>query len=299
MRPLDAETIAWAAQMACLLEVSAEKPGNVTRSKDFWDTHLVDFLTSAVAIGPALQNAPHLSVGETVLRAVQDTRRMVRTNTNLGMILLLAPLVKAAGMGDPRGLRASVRDVLAALSVNDAQAAFEAIRLAAPGGLGDAERYDVRAADAAVKVDITLRQAMELARERDAVAREYVTDFAVTFEVGYTALHRFLAQGHRFADAIVQTALTILAQVPDTLIARKEGREVAEEVSRRAGRVLEVGGAFSGPGRTALTEFDHAIRDERHRLNPGTTADLTAAAIFVYLVAGGGIKTLPDLLDRW
>jgi len=295
MKPLDGDQIACAAQIACLLEVSADKPGNVTWGKDFWDTRFVDFMASAVAIGPALRDVTQACVGETILRAVCDTHRLVSANTNLGMILLLAPLAKAAGLAHPQGLRAGVGQVLEALTVDDARLAFEAIRLASPGGLGDADRYDVRQAG----VDITLLEAMKLAQNRDTVAREYATDFEVTFELGYTTLHRFWEEGHRFSDSIVQTALTILAQVPDTLIARKEGLAVAQEVSRQAHQVLQAGGAFSGRDREALHRFDRSIRDERHRLNPGTTADLIAATLFVFLAEGGRLRIFSDLLARW
>ncbi len=99
MVPLSADEIAWAAQIACLLEVNAWKPGNVTRLQDFPDCCFEDFSLSAVAIGPAFLEATHKPVGMTILRAVRDTHRLVDTNTNLGMVLLLAPLAKAAGMG--------------------------------------------------------------------------------------------------------------------------------------------------------------------------------------------------------
>lgn len=292
---MNPERIVQAAQLACLLEVSADKPGNVTWGKAFWDAHYVDFMASAVAIGPALRGAAENSVGQTVLHAVRDTQRFVRSNTNLGMVLLLVPLVQAARGSHPQGLRANVGAVLRALSVEDARCAFEAIRLAAPGGLGDSDVYDVRVGE----VDVTLLEAMRAAQERDAVAREYATDFEITFEIGYVALRRFLDDGHRLSDAIVQTALTILARVPDTLIVRKEGLATAQSVSRQAARVLEAGGAFSQRGRDALEGFDRSIRDDEHRLNPGTTADLTTASIFVLLTEGGGLGRFDDLLARW
>lgn len=292
---MEPERIVQAAQLACLLEVSADKPGNVTWGKAFWDAHYVDFMASAVAIGPALGAAVSNSVGETILHAVRDTQRFVRSNTNLGMVLLLGPLAHAARDPQPTGLRNAVRQILRGLSVDDARRAFEAIRLAAPGGLGDSDVYDVRAAE----VDVTLLEAMRAAQERDAVAREYVTDFEITFEIGYVALRRFLEEGHRLSDAIVQTALTILARVPDTLIVRKEGHATAESVSGQAAKVLEAGGAFSRRGRDALEAFDRSIRDDRHRLNPGTTADLTTASIFVLLTEGGALERFDDLLARW
>jgi triphosphoribosyl-dephospho-CoA synthase len=292
---LDTVEIARAVQTACVLEVSAEKPGNVTRHKDFWDTGLSHFVVSAVAVGPAFLDAARAPVGETILRAVRDTRQLVHTNTNLGMVLLLAPLAKAAGLAHPQGLRAGVRRVLETATVEDARMTYEAIRIAAPGGLGRLDRYDVQGPE----VDITLRAAMALAQSRDAVAREYVTDFEITFDIGYLTLRQLCEEGHRFSDSIVQTSLAILSRVPDTLIARKNGIEVAERISRRAKQVLEAGGALSEQGWEELRRFDLSLRDKRHVLNPGTTADLTTAALFAFLTEGGALDKLPDLLRRW
>ncbi len=295
MTPMEADRITWSVHIACLFEVSTDKPGNVTWGKDFWDTRFVDFMASAIAVGPAFRNAAETTVGDIVYQAVYDTSRLANTNTNLGMILLLAPLARAAAQGHPEGLRASVRRVLAGLTVDDARQAFRAIRLAAPGGLGRAGRYDVRQQD----VDITLLDAMKLAQDRDTVAREYATDFAITFELGYATLARFWQEGYGFSDSVIQTYLTILAQVPDTLIVRKKGRQAAREVSEQARAVLDAGGAFTQSGRQAMQEFDRAIRDPSHRYNPGTTADIIAACLFVFLTEGGGLESFPELLARW
>lgn len=295
MKALGGNEIGWAAQMACLLEANAEKPGNVTRRAKFRDARFEDYVASAVAIGPAFQDAARAAVGETVVRAVRDTRRFVRTNTNLGIVLLLAPLAKAAGAEAAGGLRTETARVLSGLTVGDAGMVYEAIRLAAPSGLGEVERHDV--SDGAV--DATLREVMGLARDRDSVAGEYVTDYEVTFESGYETLRRLWEEGCALSDAIVQTFLTILARVPDTLIARKEGPATAEAVSARAREVLSVGGALSAGGRAELARFDHGLRDESHRLNPGTTADLVAASLFVFLTEGGMLGNAPDLATRW
>jgi triphosphoribosyl-dephospho-CoA synthase len=284
-RPSD-EDIALAAQLACLLEVSAPKPGNVHRFRDFHDTRFEDFLVSAVAIGPAMRAARHVSVGETIWHAIRDTQRWVSTNTNLGIVLLLAPLAKAC----PRtaegvsgaGWRSRLRQVLADLTVEDARLAYRAIRLAAPGGMGRVDQGDV-----AEDPELTLRAAMELARDRDAVAREYVTDFAITFELTCPALRQHLVDGLSLMDAIVQTYLTVLAEVPDTLITRKVGRSMAEKVSRRARDALSAGGVRSPAGRQAVEELDKFLADERHRLNPGTTADLVTAGLFVHILENG------------
>ena len=280
-----AHDVASAAQLACLLEASAPKPGNVYPGAPFADAGYEDFLASAVAMGPELALAGQRPLGATIQAAVERTRRWTRSNTNLGMILLLAPLARAAleeSGGAPSGaLRDRVWAVLAATTVADAAQVYAAIRLASPGGLGTVDAQDV-----AGRPTVTLREAMALAADRDGVAREYATGFTVTFEVGLPAVRAARGAGLGWSDATVETYLTLLAAVPDTLIARKLGREAAAEVSRRAHAVLDAGGVRSAAGRDAITAFDRELRDARNSRNPGTTADLVAAAIFVALLHG-------------
>ena len=234
MERLTGVEIAWAAQLACLFEASVAKPGNVSPRVGFADARFEDFAASAVAIGPALREAGPVSVGETIARAAADTRRLVATNTNLGMILLLAPMARAAAILEAEGgLRGAVSRVLADLTLQDARLAYGAIREASPAGMGEVDRHDVGGDD----VTVTLREAMDAGRERDSIAREYVTDFEITFVLGADTLIRCWEDGVAFSDAILTTFLTILAAVPDTLIARKNGKAAAEDVSRRAARV--------------------------------------------------------------
>jgi len=295
MIALSPDEVAWAAQLACILEANAWKPGNVSRMHDFSDCRFEDFLVSAVAVGPAFRQASESPVGKTILRAVKATRALVGTNTNLGMAIALAPLAKAAGTGHPEGLRAAVAEVLEGLSVEDAEAAYEAVRIAAPAGLGKVHRYDVNDG----RVDVTLLEAMELARDRDTLAREYVSGFELTFDVGCAALLKLWETGCGLSDSILQTFLTILAGTPDSLIARKNGPAAAERVSGLALSVLHDGGVFSAKGLEGLKRLDATLRDEHHRLNPGTTADLTAAAIFAFIVEGRMLGRFKDLLRRW
>jgi triphosphoribosyl-dephospho-CoA synthase len=273
--------VAQAAQLACLLEVSAPKPGNVSRHAAFGDLHWVDFLLSAVAIGPAVEMAASAPVGEAILQAVVDTRSVVNTNTNLGIVLLLIPLAKAYYRAG-RNLREELRAVLEELTVEDARQAYAAIRMAQAGGLGQLEEQDV-----SKEPTLSLRQAMALAVERDSIAREYCTGYAATFEIGLPALMAACRSGADILTAIVQTFITLLAQVPDTLIQRKRTAEVARWVSGRAQRVLELGGAMSEKGQAALRQLDDELRDPSHTLNPGTTADLTAAVVFLALLEEG------------
>src|SRR5215203_3085965 len=222
-----ADSVAGAAQLACLLEVSAEKPGNITPSHDFHDTSYEDMLRSAIAVGPELGRARERGVGETVLAVVQATRRVAPANTNLGIALLLAPLAKAALDGGP--LRARLGATLRGLDVADTRAAYAAIRLSGASGLHERVEHDVRSVPA-----VGLRDAMASAAERDSVASEYVTDYALTFDTGVPALVSALGDGLTVREAIVELHLLLLDEAPDTLIARKGGADAAARVSAGA-----------------------------------------------------------------
>jgi triphosphoribosyl-dephospho-CoA synthase len=278
---VSADRIAAAAQLACLLEVSAPKPGNVSPGRDFHDTRYEDFLASAIAIGPAFSEAGERPLGTTIRRAVEDTARWSRRNTNLGIILLLAPLATAACL--PSGtLRERLRRVLADTTVADAEETYAAIRRARPGGLGQSPSEDV-----ARPPTVTLRQAMRLAAERDTVAREYVTDFAVTFDVGAPAIRAARSAGLTWRDATVEGYLALLAAVPDTHVARKLGFDEATRISGLARAVVDAGGVRTGAGRAALASLDTELRDAKNSRNPGTTADLTCGALFVVILEDG------------
>jgi triphosphoribosyl-dephospho-CoA synthase len=275
-----ADEIAATAQWACLLEASAAKPGNVSPGRPFADMRFQDFIVSAVAIGPAMRAAGARSLGQTILRAVEDTRQVTAANTNLGIVLLLAPLARAAMVSTRADdLRAAVERTLAETTVDDARLVYEAIRLAAPGGLGMAPDQDVASPPTG-----SLLEVMHLAADRDDVAREYATAFEITFDIGVPTLARLEEGGLRGDRATVELFLTLLSRRPDTLIVRKAGREAAESVSNRARTVLDRGGVHTAEGRAALAMFDEELRDPANRFNPGTTADLSAAALFVHLL---------------
>ena len=286
--------IATTAQLACLLEASAPKPGNVSPGAAFGDTTYDHFLASAAAIGPALGSAWHLGVGDTIYRAVVATRRWTTANTNLGIVLLLAPLARAAAIlaavqqvDDTRpipvlDLRRTLSAVLRDTTVQDARDAYAAIRLAAPGGLGTSTEQDV-----ASEPTVTLTDAMRLAADRDGIAREYATDFHATFDCAAPTLQLARRDGLGWNDAVVETFLTVLATFADTHIARRAGIDAATDVTRHARDVVAAGGVRTRAGREAIDRMSTALRDGRNRRNPGTTADITAAAIFVVLLGGG------------
>ena len=281
------------AQLACLLEVNAPKPGNVSPRGDFDDTTYDDFVASSAAINTALGTAGSRPLGKTILLAIEATRAVTATNTNLGIVLLFAPLARAAAaitsggnwtdrrIIDRQRLRTALADVLVSTTVDDARHAYAAIRLASPGGLGSTSQQDV-----AAEPTIPLTEAMRLAADRDGIAREYVTDFHATFELGAPALDAAHRDGLDWSDAIVETFLTLLATYPDTHIGRRADADLAAIVSAQARDALGAGGVRSPSGRAAIERMSIALRGERNRANPGTTADITAAAIFVSLLGG-------------
>ena len=276
------EEIAAAAQLACLLEASAPKPGNVSPGVTFRDTRYEHFLASAAAVAPAFLDAGEQPVGATILRAIEATRHWTSANTNLGIVLLLAPLARAAHLPAHESLRDRLRTVLASTTIADADLAYRAIRLAHPGGLGAASSQDI-----ATSPSVTLTAAMTLAADRDDVAREYASVFARTFTVAVPALEQARVDGLEWMDAVVECYLALLADSPDTLIIRKLGPDAAGKVRSRALDVRAAGGVRTDAGRRAIAAFDLELRNSANSMNPGTSADITAAAVFVVLLSRG------------
>jgi triphosphoribosyl-dephospho-CoA synthase len=275
--------IAAAAQTACLMEVMAPKPGNVSRGRDLPGLTYRDFVLSACAIGPVFHRQARGRVGRLILEAVRRTRRQVRTNANLGIILLLAPLARAAM--ERRGpFRDRLRRLLLALDVQDARDAYRAIRLADAGGLGRVEEQDVRSAPT-----VPLLECMRLAAERDAIAREYATGFELSLTAGLPALRRLRDRHTPLPVAISQAYLILLAANPDTLVARRHGWAAARAVRRRACRILRAGGFLTEGGRAMAERLDRDLRAARPPKNPGATADLTVASLFLWLLDDQGL----------
>ena len=273
---LSRDLLAHHVQLACLLEVSAAKPGNITPSHDFSDTTYADMVRSALALGPvfARRRARRRRVGELIAEAVRATARVTAANTNLGIVLMFAPLVHAeATRPSNESLRSATERILGRLDVDDASAAFAAIVRAHPGGLGEAPEHDVRA-----PARVGLREAMAAAAHRDSIASEYATGYAIVFDTGLPLLAEALADGAPTLDAIVSLHVGLLAANPDTLIERKAGASAARAVTAAAREVRA--------GTLTLDEFDASLRGPDHRLNPGTTADLVAGTLLVALLTG-------------
>ncbi|KQW40462.1 triphosphoribosyl-dephospho-CoA synthase [Rhizobacter sp. Root404] len=272
---------------ACELDVAVRKPGNVSRFSAGHRMEAAMFSASARAsVGPLFRRGTR--VGERVEAAVAATRDVVGCNTNLGILLLCAPIARAAelhpGATDPPALRAAVEAVLGDLDVGDTRAAYRAIAQARPGGLGSAAEQDVHAPPS-----IDLRAAMALAAERDSIARQYRDGFADLFEVDLPALATALAGSHAApatpasaapSAAVQRIYLGFLASRPDSHIVRKHGAALAHIVMAAAqpwharalaGEPLDADATFAA--------WDAELKDTG--LNPGTSADLTVATLFI------------------
>ena len=163
------------------------------------------------------------------------------------------------------------------LDVADARATYEAIRLAGPGGLGTVPEQDV-----SNEPTVNLREAMALAADRDLVARQYVNDFEQVFEGANILKDELSAPNADISTAIIRLHLTLLAKYPDSLIARKSGQDEAKEVSRRARQLLGPP-PYRGLDSQQLSKLHIWFLGKGGPLNPGTTADLVTASLFVAL----------------
>jgi triphosphoribosyl-dephospho-CoA synthase len=258
-------TIATLYRAACLAELDALKPGNVHAYAAGHRMEVADFVASADASAPALARVG-AGVGERVRAGVAATRAAVGQNTNLGILLLCAPLAAAA----ERGTR--VAGVLAGLDRADSEGVYAAIRLAAPGGLGSAGRHDVAGA-----APDDLLAAMAEAAPRDRIARAYVTDFDDLRAIGLPALGAARATGLDPPWCASAVHLAYLAAVPDSHVARRHGIAAAEALRREAGDALaglDLAAAPVGP----LLALDRSLK--ARGLNPGTSADFTVATLF-------------------
>ena len=271
---LPADRIAAAFRNACLAELQALKPGNVHVFAAGHRMTVEQFVRSADAAAAPLA-APGARVGQRILDAVEATHAAVGANTNLGIILLCAPLAAAAETA-PSDLRSALGDVLGALDTEDAERAFRAIVRAAPAGLGRAERNDVFA-----PARVTLRQAMTDAADRDRIARQYAAGYADIFDRGLPLLAAAAARGWGATSAALAVYLGFVAAFPDSHVVRKYSLAVAQDVRNAAIKFHAALQAARDPAHLTdeLLAWDAELK--ARGINPGTSADLTVATLFV------------------
>ena len=260
---------------ACLLDMQAIKPGNVGFHADTDELSTDDFLRSAEASAIPISE-PSLELGKRIFEAVNATHQAVGTNTNLGIILLLAPLIQACfakNKGDT--LTSSVVRVLQDTNVEDAKQMYRAIRLAEPGGMGKSDSQDL-----SQEPSVTLLNTMRIAASWDQIADQYSNNFSDVFNFGISSFNEYLKKWQDERWATTGLFLSYLANFSDSLIERKHGVLKAKEISDMILPLERELCRSSTPDRyeSQLLEIDGHLK--RNRINPGTTADLTVATIF-------------------
>ena len=316
------------AQLAAALEVSGwPKPGNVHRTADYVNMTFEQFIAGSIALGPANREAAFkgilagmgkikiedIGIGQYIKKSVIDFKAWhLNGNTHLGTSLLFLPLSASAGYTfaqreeiDPVSLRKNVIRIMEATTTLDAIDVYEAIKYADPAGLGQLKSVDAPdLTEKGVKKEIldtgqTLFDLMKVSSQWDTISQEWVTGMKISFKIGYSTIKRVYNETRNINITTVNTFLTLLAQFPDTFIARKVGVKViqdipravaiglkkAEEISKKAAEIIRLGGLKTAKGKKALLTFDKELRLD-HKLNPGTTADLTAASLLIAILCG-------------
>jgi len=303
--------VAMCLECAILLEVSAPKPGNVTRTAGFEGTRYEHFLVSAVAVAPSFERAAErgvavsrgelnpsdIGIGRIIRDCVTKATNWQRGgNTLLGSVIMLSPIAVAAGMTesmqevfDIKAIRKNLRTVIESTTPEDAADVYEAIMAAKPGGLGKISELDVNDPDSKDKIlkeRISLYQVFKIASRYDSICSEWINNYPITFDIAYPSLTCQLAKEDDLNKAIVYAFLKVLAERPDTLIARKTSLEKAVEISAKAREILGLNCLESREGKSALDAFDLQLRSSGNLLSPGTTADIIAASLGLCVLGG-------------
>lgn len=272
-------------QLACWLkkasrwEADAPKAGNVHPAASFVDLTHDDFVRSAEVLAACYQRleqpAEQLCPSIPLLEVAREIRRQVGRNTNLGILLLNTPL---AAVPSPQLLSDGIEDVISAMDIDATVRLYEAIQLMQPGGMDKVDEQDLSDVPS-----LPVRAVMQLAAERDLIAKQYVTGFRDVLGFGVERAEYWWerTEQNRY-QAVVGLHLDWMSRFPDTLIARKLGREMAETAAGKARDVLVAGWPDAAAGQVAFAEFDAWLRADGNKRNPGTSADMTAASLFAW-----------------
>ena len=310
MLPLQkAKLVSQALQLGLLLEVSSKKPGNVNLSSGFKGTKFEHFLASAVASIPFFETAAfrgisvlegnleikNLGVGKIIQNCLEEINVWQKGgNTLLGAIILYVPIAAADGMTrledvfDLLKLRANLTKVLQSTTPNDAVHLYEAFDTIKPSGLNNAPDFDLTSPESKnrlLKENIPLYDVFKIAADYDDVCSEWISGYSISSDLAYPYLLEQI-KTRDLNTAIIHTFLKVLSKHPDTLITRKVGLKLSQEISSDANYLLQLGGLDTKEGQQELIVFDNKLRKDGNNLNPGTTADLIAATLGFYILTG-------------
>ena len=263
---------------ACKKDIELVKPGNVNLNSPHSDTTAQDYLNSATQSSKELFREEY-SLGERILKSINVTRETVRTNTNLGIILLCAPIVQACADFNNLGLKEGLKKVLKNTSIQDTQDLCMAIKTSSPGGLGRSNVYDINS-----KPITTIEDIMSYSANYDRISYQYAHNYGDIFDFIIPRLV-FLNEKHNSLDVSLSLMfIEILAKIPDSHISRKFGEKIAKKTSNNAYDLLKILDREHSPDYLAdeLNNLDYKYK--KKGINPGTTADLLVASLMIYKI---------------
>lgn len=274
-----------ASQIACCLEVSSFKPGNVHRNKDYDDIKYHHFLNSGVAFGDIIYKASKdpQNIGQYIKLAVIESKKWSPSNANLGIIMLHTPIATTTGQMEEfniNTLKKEIKNTVKNTTTDDAIAVYDAIEIAMPNINPPKEGPDAQKNDAKQELrekNLTLYDVFKISSSWDSISYEWTKGFNISFE-GYNLLNKYYKQYNNINLATTKTFLNILSNHPDTLIARKKDENTSKMVSDKAKEVL------NNFNEESLLKFDKFLSNEGNKLNPGTTADLIASSLMIFLL---------------
>ena len=283
MNPYD---IMKASQIACCLEVSSFKPGNVHRNREYDDIKYHHFLSSGIAFGNIIYEASqdNKDIGKYIKLAVMESKKWSPTNANLGIIMLHMPIGMSSGKideFDENELKKEIISTAKNTTVNDAVNVYEAIEIGMPNINPPKEGPDAQKNDAKqelVEKNLTLYDVFKISSTWDSISKEWAEGFNISFK-GYNLLNEYYEEYNNINLATTKTFLSILSEHPDTLIARKKDLDTSKMVSEMAKNILD-----EGFKKEDIEEFDKFLSKEGNKLNPGTTADLVASSLMIFLL---------------
>ena len=265
-------------KFVCDTEMESLKPGNVHKYSEGHNMNVKDFFKSSSIISRCLTKN-NLDLGKKILNSVNEIKKKVKKNTNLGILLMLSPIVTVVlkeGIISKEELLRKIRSLIKKQNVKNSIPIFKAISLISPGGLGISKKYDVNEMP-----KTKLYKAMEFSRKRDLIARQYYNGFKDIFNIGVPAYKKFYNKWGKVNWALTGVYLTFLKKFNDSHIARNKGNKIAISIKKEAKKYY-----FFLKNNKNLTKikkellvFDKKLKSKE--INPGTIADLTVATLFI------------------
>ena len=283
MNPYD---IMKASQIACCLEVSSFKPGNVHRNREYDDIKYHHFISSGIAFGNIIYEVSqdNKDIGKYIKLAVIESKKWSPTNANLGIIMLHMPIGMSSGKIDEFNENVLKKEIIFTTkntTVNDAINVYDAIEIAMPNINPPKEGPDAQKNDAKqelIEKNLTLYDVFKISSTWDSISKEWAEGFNISFK-GYKLLNEYYEEYNNINLATTKTFLSILSEHPDTLIARKKDLDTSKMVSEMAKDILD-----NGFKKEDIEEFDKFLSKEGNKLNPGTTGDLVASSLMIFLL---------------